>query len=127
MIITVGPSQVSLPPWSSIKIPKGLHDSFPAIAVSNRYSGRFSSDVPTVFGWCKGFAVPDDGDVGDLKPPPPSPYPSQIGVYLRGVHPRPSQIGVGFSIHAQIGVELSEVLVCASPNQQRVATQLANG
>jgi hypothetical protein len=45
--------------------------------------------------------------------PLPPPLPSQIGVYLRGVHPRPSQIGVGFSV--------------ASPNWREFAVaELAN-
>ena len=39
----------------------------------------------------------------------PLPYPSQIGVYLRGCQPRSSQIGVEFSESGQIGVGLSRV------------------
>jgi hypothetical protein len=44
----------------------------------------------------------DVGDPGDRRasrapPPLPPPWASQIGVDLRGVHPKPSQIGVDFS------------------------------
>jgi hypothetical protein len=38
---------------------------------------------------------------------PPPPRSSQIGVDLRGVHPRSSQIGVAFSDEASIGAELT--------------------
>jgi len=38
---------------------------------------------------------------------PPLPLPSQIGVDLRGVHPRSSQIGVAFSDEASIGAGLT--------------------
>jgi len=50
--------------------------------------------------------------------PSPLPYPSQIGVHLKGYHPRSSQIGVEFSNPAAIGVGLAEFFHSDQRNQR---------
>jgi hypothetical protein len=74
----------AIPDWSVLQPFQALFRSVSSVLISGEV---LAFPIPAI--------TRDVGDHGDLAPPPSQ--SSQIGVHLRGVHPRSSQIGVCMS------------------------------